>query len=213
MEAQRRKGRNPVSNFVRVLGLDIGETTGFAFVDITNGKAELGRYGIITAPKPVPMVTGIYRKALVDAVQNWLTNETSATHIGNVAMSEIVQMPRLPTSHAALEVQGACRLWGVIGYNPQRIHSGLGTRNKKQCRELVAQEFGVSIQPDHAVDALAAALHHAVQLGYVRSFHLLKLPEPKVARIERAKVVELDHEPTPEELVEMLRTGKARVAR
>lgn len=190
----------------RVLGLDAGEQTGFALVIVENGVPKLQSYGVIPVTQPG-------RLGVVQSVYSWLSTHVSAVNLNTkLCFSEIVQMRGCPTSHAAIEAQGVIRLWGAVGYHPATIHSQLGTRRKADVAGYLEKLFGVRVRPDHAADACAAALCHGIKIGAITKLDFAPEQEPVGLRAPKGKQVADDHEPTREEVVEMLKTGKARVA-
>lgn len=142
---------------MRILGLDPGESTGYAVIDVEGERLEVVSYGVVA-------VTAPGREGLVQSIAEFCTADTSDSG----AFSEIVQMPKVPTSHKALEVQGVVRMFGFTGYNPSTVHSQLGTRKKADTRALVGRILGFQIRGDsgdHIRDAFAAAFCHALKLG------------------------------------------------
>jgi len=188
-----------------LLGLDPGEQTGFCFIDVTDGKPVLGSFGVVPVTEPG-------RAGLVESVNRWMNY--AQPNSGHAAMSEIIQMPRVPTSHAALEVQGVLRLWGCVGYKPATVHSVLGTHKKTDVAALLERLFGVRVRPDHAADAAAVAIVHGIQTGQISKLDFAPQEEPTGLRKPRVQAVAEDKaDYTSEELVDLIKSGKAKVAR
>ena len=186
----------------KILGIDPGEQTGWAVLICENGRAKLQGFGVIPVTEPG-------RLGLLRSVYNWLSTHTDGAE---TCFSEIVQMPRVPTSHPAVEAQGVVRLWGATGYNPSTVHSQLGTRKKSDVAGYLERLFGVRVRPDHAADACASALCHGVKTGVITRLDVAPKEEPSGLRAPRGKRIEEKSDYSNDELIEMIRTGKAKIA-
>jgi Holliday junction resolvasome RuvABC endonuclease subunit len=191
---------------LRILGLDPGEATGHATIVITGEDVEISDYGIIS-------IAGEGRRGLVTSVSRWL-RDTRDTSVQEAAFSEIVQMPKLPTSHAAVEVQGVIRASGAVGYSPSTVHSRLRTKNKASVKQLVQRVIGRKLPgaTDHVYDAAGAALCHAVILGLWTLPGSLCLPEPPKRRPGGRKLGTTDpNQLKGQNLADLMRRGEVRV--
>jgi len=159
---------------MRVLGLDPGETTGFALIDVSGKHLEAVTYGII--PRLYPGDAG-----LVKSVREWLEFFTVVQKLrtsGNeFAFEEAIARYRMPTRREAVEVRAVIREWLIINkpvdfksYTPQEIRSQFGLPQKGPVKaataDFVSKCLGYKPNgPDHVTDAFAVALCHALHLN------------------------------------------------
>ena len=183
-----------------ILGLDPGLKTGYAIVCATPQTADIPRSAVRIMGYGIIPIIGEGRKAFVDSVRDWLER----VEYDEAAFSEIVQMPKCPTSHAAIEVQGVIRAWGAVGYHPSTIHSQLGTANKADTRQFTKRVLGWQPQgEDHVSDAIAAALCHALKLGVWQPvIDLRRQPAEPIRRTRKAATM------TDEQAIQAVREGR-----
>lgn len=191
---------------MRIIGIDCGKKSGYAVIDVERDAVKIVELGILP-------LAGEARRGLVCGARKWLEFAKQAYPDAAIVLSQIIQVPRIPTDHAAIEVQGVCRLFADAAYYPATIHSRLGTHDKAQTRKLVEKIVGYEIKTEqHSIDAAAVAICYAVEAGV---FALTTLPMPKPEKRRSRGVPDLgpDEDITPDRIVELMRAGKARVKR
>ena len=173
--------------------------TGYAIMRFTSQRVDLLTQGVFDYSP--------------DRLREWIY--TSGWRDGeDTAISEVPQFRGRPTCHDAVKNQGVCESFGGICYNPSKIHSFFGTKDKKGIERFVRRVLGDQLPDkvsDHATDAIAAALYHAAQSNIWQP-HIEALPvKTHQACYKRGgKHVELPENPTQAELRELVRMGKAR---
>lgn len=194
----------------RILGLDPGEATGYCLLDFNDGeKLSVVNYGTI------PIVSE-GRKGMVIGTADWLMRHIEEWNNPIVVLSEIVQMPGRPTSHKAVEIQGVCRLYAEVGYNPMSTHSTLKTKKKKDARAFAIAAIGIKLAgaSDHVYDAAAVAMSHAMRMGVWYPIGLgQQLDLPAVAKKSKRQSIE-DIEPdqlTNEQVLAGIKNGTIRL--
>lgn len=153
------------TKMVRILALDPGEETGFAFIDFAEQKMILQDHGVI--PVTSPGLGG-----LLWSVWHWLELKVGDDLL--LVFEEFILAPKMRTTKEAAEVRGAIRLFGTINiaagtmtsYYPQSVRAALGLKNKKEIRAFIQNLLGFKIRgKDHVTDAIAIGMCHAVKLG------------------------------------------------
>jgi len=190
-----------------IIGIDCGKRSGYAIIDAQGTEVKLLETG--TLP-----VAGEGRKGLVGGAFSSLAALKGRLRPCQIVLSEIIQMPRFPTDHGAVEVQGVCRLYADAAYHPATIHSQLGTSNKPETRKFVERVLGYQLKVEqHCLDAAAVAICHALKMNAVQLTINLRKGEEKPKRTRGVRIPEPGEEVTPEKIVELMRAGKARVVR
>jgi hypothetical protein len=197
-----------------ILGLDPG---GWTRPDKpTKGKPGTG-YAILKfiGETVALMAQGVFDYT-PDRLREWIS--LSGWRDGeDTAISEVPQFRGRPTCHDAVKNQGVCESFGGTPYNPSKIHSFFGTKNKKDIERVMRRVLGDHLPEkvsDHVTDAIAVALYHAAQINVWQPRIEAMPAKPQGACYKRGGVrVDLSENPTQEELREALRTGKAWVGR
>jgi hypothetical protein len=174
-------------------------------LDFESDKVTVIDYGTIP-------ILGDSRKEAVTSTRYWLQDHCEEGM--DIVLSEIVQMPGRPTSHKAVEIQGVCRLSATVGYNPSSTHSALGTKKKADARKFALEAIGHKLPgaTDHVYDAAAVAMVHAIRQGIWYPKHVTP-PAPKLSKARKPSVPDDLESLTGDEIVELMRQGKARVAK
>jgi crossover junction endodeoxyribonuclease RuvC len=149
---------------MRILGIDPGlANTGWGIIDSTGQKSRPVSFGVIKTEKTTEQSLRIFyiaeqlgeiaKKygAQICAIEDiyFTKNTSSAISVAKVIGSSIHKLSQLNLT--------------VKLYSPLQIKSivtGYGTADKKQVQEMVKLHLGLQTipRPDHAADALAAAL-------------------------------------------------------
>jgi len=152
---------------VIILGIDPGlANTGWGVIETTGAKHRCLAYGCITtlADEPIPSRLARIHDEIENAVERYTPTECAVESVffGTNAKSAFATgqargVAILATAGAGLELGE---------YSPVQIKSvvaGSGTADKAQIAYMVRVLLGLSHEPtpDHAADALAAALCHA----------------------------------------------------
>ncbi|MCE5200825.1 MAG: crossover junction endodeoxyribonuclease RuvC [Armatimonadota bacterium] len=147
---------------MKILGLDPGESTGFALIEVAGEEMNLIDYGEIPVLNP-----GL--DGLLESVWFWLTGGFVDTQI---AFEEFIASQKLRTTRESVEVRGVIRLYcrsyckEWAAYYPATVRSQLGVTNKREARDFINKLLGFKLRGrDHVSDALAVALCHALKLG------------------------------------------------
>ena len=151
----------------RVLGIDPGiADTGFGVIDVTGSRYVHVHHGTIQTNPKSP--TGERLSMIFDAVVE-LTREYQP-HYASVECLYFAKniSSALPVAQARGVVLLALHRHGISAqeYTPQSIKQalvGYGKADKRQVQEMVKVVLGMTgiPSPDHAADALAAAICHA----------------------------------------------------
>ncbi len=149
---------------MRILGIDPGlANTGWGIIDTKNHKSRPVSFGVITTKKETETSVRIF---------------TIAEQIGKIAEQYNVDICSIEDIYFTKNSSSALSVAKVIGaathkllqlklnvkiYSPLQIKSvitGYGNADKKQVQEMVKLHLGLAKRPrpDHAADALAAAL-------------------------------------------------------
>jgi hypothetical protein len=189
-----------------IIGIDCGKISGYAVIFASSKTVSLLEGGLLP-------ICGEGRKGLIVGARAFLDVALHKWPKAEVVLSEIIQMRGVPTDHAAVEVQGVCRLDARIGYHPATIHSQLGTHKKQDTRVLMSRILGGIKLHNHCADAAAAAICHALKLNAV-SLRIDLRGEPEKRKRRRVEAVpEIGHTVTVERAAELLKSGRARVKR
>ena len=161
-----------------ILGIDPGlANTGWGIVETRGSVCRARAYGCITtaAGDPINERLGTIYRELVEVVERYHPSEMAIEEIyfGKNARSAI------PTAHArgaALVAGSNCGL-NVGEYTPMQIKQGIvgtGSADKAQVTYMVRHVLSLDHdpKPDHAADALAAAVCHA---NLSRSFNAARV--------------------------------------
>ena len=160
---------------MRILGIDPGlATVGFGLIEYIEGEAGEVHFGHISTPSTQPMperLRCIYRevKKLVSRF---------APDI--VVVEEIFFSKNRKTAIQVAQARGvailamADRGVALFEYTPMQIKQavvGYGNASKRQVQQMVKALLKLKTvpTPNHAADALAAAICHAQSLGPIRS--------------------------------------------
>lgn len=151
----------------RVLGIDPGiADTGFGIIDVSGSRFGHVHHGTIrTSPD---LATGQRLAIIFDAIM-----ELTSTYQPDAAAVECLYFAKntssaLPVAQARGVVLLALHRFGISAqeYTPQSIKQalvGYGKADKRQVQEMVRVVLGMTgiPRPDHAADALAAAVCYA----------------------------------------------------
>lgn len=168
-----------------ILGIDPGlEHTGWGVVETRGPLARARAYGCIasTADEPIDMRLGRIFREITGVIQKYTPTDLAIESIffGQNTRSAI------PTAQARGAAIAACAASGLaVGeYTPMQIKQtvvGTGAADKIQVIYMVRHVLALDHdpEPDHAADALAAALCHArLSSGYA---HAKLSIQPEVA--------------------------------
>ncbi len=149
---------------MRILGIDPGlANTGWGIIDSISNKSRPVSFGVVNTDKSMKQEFRIF---------------TIAEELGNIALKYNVEICAIEDIYFTKNSSSAISVAKVIGsaihklsqldldvklYSPLQIKSiitGYGTADKKQVQEMVKLHLGLAKRPrpDHAADALAAAL-------------------------------------------------------
>lgn len=156
-----------------IIGIDPGETSGWAAIRICNGRPRLLDYGLI--PRLAAGQSG-----LLSSVMYWLDNLSSRFDIESVIIvyEEVIKSYKINTRIESTEVRGIIRHWCnkyLHGRNysilPVQVRSQLGVPtkgSKKNIALFIERVFGFKpTGPSHVTDAIAVALAQAVRSNFV----------------------------------------------
>lgn len=150
-----------------IMGIDPGlANTGWGIIRCNGARVSPVAYGCITTSKNhnLPMRLAIIHDNLLEIIDRYLPSELSVEGIyfGTNAKSAI------PTAQARGAALVACAYKGLEydEYTPMQIKQtlvGTGSADKKQIQYMVRAVLKLDHEPkpDHAADALAAAITHA----------------------------------------------------
>ena len=166
---------------MRILGIDPGvATVGFGVIETQGGRQQMIQYGAITTPAGQPLAARLVQIAqdMETLINQFRPDEMS--------IEELFFSKNITTGIAVAHARG------VILYTAQRMHLpvyeytpmqikqavvGTGAADKHQVMYMVRNVLALDHEPrpDHAADALAAAVCHAnltrtKNLGKARSF-------------------------------------------
>lgn len=150
-----------------ILGVDPGTaSTGFGVVRRVGARLEPVWYGCLTtSPKEEPAARLVrISRAIRDVLERMQPDA--------VAIEELFFGASAKTALAVGQARGVCIVacaeagLPVFEYSPSSIKqavTGYGRADKRQVMEMVRHQLGMSVvpSPDHAADALAAAITHA----------------------------------------------------
>lgn len=152
---------------IRVLGLDPGLAhTGYGIIDAGSGRFRHITHGVISTPPDMEIgdrLNTIYER-LGELVREFRPREAGVENL-YFARNITSALPVAQARGVALLVFAREEVF-CQGYPPQAIKQALvgnGRADKKQVAELVRLLLGLPElpRPDHAADALAAAICHA----------------------------------------------------
>jgi crossover junction endodeoxyribonuclease RuvC len=151
---------------LRVLGIDPGlASTGWGIVDFYQNRFKMIAYGVIETSADAP------RGERLSAIYSRITNILMEFHPAEAGMETLYFAKNVSSAMAVAEARGVvtlclsqnCVLLGE--YTPIVIKqsvSGCATADKKLVQNFVKMLLGLEDipKPDHAADALAAAITH-----------------------------------------------------
>lgn len=150
-----------------ILGIDPGLAhTGWGIVETRGSECRARAYGCITttADEPIDMRLGRIYNQIVEVIDKF---SPEALSIESIYFGQNVKSA-IPTAHARGAAIVACSKAGLtVGeYTPMQIKQavvGTGSADKQQVMYMVQNILSLDHQPhpDHAADALAAAVCHA----------------------------------------------------
>ena len=154
------------SKVLRVLGIDPGlASTGWGIVDFCQNRFKMVDYGVIETSADSP------RGERLSAIYTRITNIIMEYHPSEAGMETLYFAKNVSSAMAVAEARGVvtlclsqnCVLLGE--YTPIVIKqsvSGCATADKKLVQDFVKLLLGLETipKPDHAADALAAAITH-----------------------------------------------------
>jgi len=151
---------------VRIIGVDPGlASTGFGIIETVGNKVRYIAHGVITTPTELPLSERLFRiyEDITKVIEIYKPEEAGIE--GLFFVKNITSA--IPVAHAKGVVQLAFAQHGIkVGeYSPLVIKQavvGQGRAEKEQVQEMVRLLLALEKipRPDHAADALAAALCH-----------------------------------------------------
>ncbi|MDP8246477.1 MAG: crossover junction endodeoxyribonuclease RuvC [Candidatus Hinthialibacter antarcticus] len=149
---------------LRILGIDPGlRFTGFGVVDAVNRQAKLVEYGVITTTSdaPLPERLKIIHDGVAAVIEKHQPDRMvfeKLVYCKNVSIALLLGQAR-----AAAILAGAQQAMPMDEYSPAEIKQavvGKGRASKEQVQKMVRLLLSLAEtpEPDHAADALAAAL-------------------------------------------------------
>lgn len=158
--------QNNESKVLRVLGIDPGlASTGWGIVDFHQNRYRMVAYGVIETSPDAP------RGERLSAIYTRLNSIIMEYHPREAGMETLYFAKNASSAMAVAEARGVvtlclaqnCILLGE--YTPIVIKqsvSGCATADKKIVQDFVKLLLGLEVipKPDHAADALAAAMTH-----------------------------------------------------
>ncbi len=158
---------------LRILGLDPGETTGWALIEVTKHTLTALGYGVVWVTRAGPA-------GLVSCTREWLDWAALTFDLRgsgcDVAYEEMVKTYH-PTRKEAQEVRGVIREWcchnkpvDSFAYTPEAVRDQLGISNaqgvKERVKTFVSRALGYTPRgPDHVWDAFGVGMAHAIRIG------------------------------------------------
>jgi len=150
---------------VIILGIDPGlANTGWGVIEVTGSRFRCLAYGCITTEGSTPLA------ARLSVIHEGLNSVVTRYRPGECAVENIYFSNNAKTAFATGQARGvallsACEL-PVGEYGPGEIKLavvGAGDADKRQVQYMVRIVLGLAEEPkpDHAADALAAAICHA----------------------------------------------------
>jgi len=199
-----------------ILGIDPGEESGYALIDVRGETIRVHDYGSV--PVTEPGLVGL-------TVSTWRWIEAYTPHepeIDQVAFEEWIPSYRMRTSKESTEVRAAIRLWCALHraaetwwpMTPQAVRSRLSCRDKRDVRTFVERAIGMKPKgPDHVADAFGVALACGLMLGvWTPRIDLTRqVSQPKRPRLQKPEP-DLDMM-TTDDLRDAINRGKIRVGR
>ena len=160
---------------VRILGLDPGlADTGWGVVSVAGNSIRYLQHGFIRTAAGLPLANRLHVifSELQAIIEQWQPHQASIEALffaKNVSSA-------MPVAHARGVILLCCSLaqLSVQEYTPPQIKQavvGTGRAEKLQVQEMVRLILGLKAipKPDHAADALAAAICHAHMATFNRS--------------------------------------------
>jgi crossover junction endodeoxyribonuclease RuvC len=167
------------SEVERILGIDPGlQAVGYGIIDAIDRQARLVHYGTITTtPKqPFPERLRLIHDGIADIITQYQPDRMVYEQL--IYCKNVSIALSLGQARGAIIVAGARLELPMIEYSPTEIKSsivGKGRASKEQVQKMVQILLGLEEppQPDHAADALAAALTyvHAKKLNEILLKH------------------------------------------
>lgn len=153
---------------IRILGLDPGiADTGWGLIEAEGNRYRHIEHGSVKTPAGMDL--GERLDIIYTAVENVISRyQPTACGIEELYFAKNISSA-LPVAHARGVLVLALKKAGIETghYSPPKIKqtiTGIGTAQKAQVQEMVRLTLGLADipRPDHAADALAAALSHAI---------------------------------------------------
>jgi len=155
---------------MRILGVDPGTaTTGFAVLEVKDGKRVVLDYGVVSTPSTQAMPDRL--KTIYDDLRTII-----AVHQPDcIAIEQLFFTNNITTGISVGQARGVVMLVGAehnlafAEYTPLQVKqavTGYGKATKQQIQQMVKTILGLSSipKPDDAADALAIAICHAATL-------------------------------------------------
>ncbi len=172
----------------RILGLDPGETTGYALLEAEKTGIRALTYGVI--PRLRPGASG-----LVYSVREWLEWAAPTFDLRgsdcDIVFEELILSYQSKTRKESLEARGVIREWCAtnkpvdsFAYSPSQVRQQLGLPLKGSVKKDMAMwvERALGYRPcgpDHITDACGVALCHALKIGVWRAHITLPQKQAK----------------------------------
>lgn len=156
---------------MRVIGIDPGiERTGFAVLEVADGKTHLKDFGRILTDKTHPFSYRLNTLAsdLKKLLKKW---KPAAAGLEEVFFSKNVKTA-IKVSHARGVILETLEEHGIAVYefNPAHVKmsvTGDGRADKLQVKKMVKYLLGVDLKNDDTADAIACALAVLAQLSTI----------------------------------------------
>jgi crossover junction endodeoxyribonuclease RuvC len=152
---------------VRILGLDPGlADTGYGLIAVSGNNIRYLQHGHFKTAADLPLENRLHLifSALQAVIQEWQPSQAS---IESLFFTKNISSA-MPVAHARGVIMLCCAMakLPVREYSPPQIKQavvGSGRAEKSQVQEMVRLILGLAEipKPDHAADALAAAICHA----------------------------------------------------
>lgn len=151
---------------MRIIGVDPGlASTGYGIIESENNKIHYIYHGVITTSSELPLSQRLF--IIYNAISDIL-DEYEPEEAGIEALFFVKNISSaIPVAHAkgVVHLAFAMHNINVCEYSPQAIKMavvGEGRADKKQVQEMTKLILGLPDipKPDHAADALSAAICH-----------------------------------------------------
>lgn len=147
---------------MRILGIDPGlSATGFGLIEANGARLQTLDFGVLPSPSPRPLRLREIFEGLGGLIENWSPEQ--------MAVEGVFLQRNVKFTLSIGEVRGIIGLAATLSgipireYSPRQIKQavvGYGNASKEQVQFMVKNLLGLKEppQPDHAADALAAAI-------------------------------------------------------